>query len=309
MARSLRPVALILALTAVAALIVAATLGIANSQTANGEYDVDDDGLIDVSNLEQLHAIRYDLDGNGRPDRSEDAEIYGAAFPGPEASRTCRRACNGYELVRPLDFKDAGSYASGIVNTKWTTGIGWLPVGHADDQFRTIFDGNGHTINNLYVRRTSPLTNPGSVGLFGYIGGASIVRKVGLVDVDVTGVRRAGGLVGENGGLIRLSYATGTVSGNFVVGGLVGISWGTISASYATGTITGDSALGGLVGMNYSEISFSYATGTITGNSGLGGLVGVNFARASIIFSYATSRTSDEVTVGGLVGKNDGTVR
>ena len=51
MERYLRPVALILALTVVAFLIVVATFGIANSQTANGAYDVDNDGLIEVSNL------------------------------------------------------------------------------------------------------------------------------------------------------------------------------------------------------------------------------------------------------------------
>ena len=42
------------------ALLTAATLGVANSQTANGKYDTDGDGLIEVSNLEQLDAIRYD---------------------------------------------------------------------------------------------------------------------------------------------------------------------------------------------------------------------------------------------------------
>ena len=67
MERSLRPAALILTLTIVAFLIVAATLGIANSQTANGAYDADNYGLIEVSNLEQLNAIRYDLDGDGWP--------------------------------------------------------------------------------------------------------------------------------------------------------------------------------------------------------------------------------------------------
>ena len=50
------------------ALLMAATLGVANSQTPNGKYDTDGDGLIEVSNLEQLDAISYDLDGDGKPD-------------------------------------------------------------------------------------------------------------------------------------------------------------------------------------------------------------------------------------------------
>ncbi len=36
--------------------------------TTSGDYDVDDDGLIEVSCLQQLDAIRHDLDGDGVPD-------------------------------------------------------------------------------------------------------------------------------------------------------------------------------------------------------------------------------------------------
>ena len=43
-------------------------------------YDTDLDGLIDVGNLAQLDAIRYDPDGNGRP-FSADAQAYAMAFP------------------------------------------------------------------------------------------------------------------------------------------------------------------------------------------------------------------------------------
>ena len=36
--------------------------------TTSGDYDVDDDGLIEVCSLQQLDAIRHDLDGDGVPD-------------------------------------------------------------------------------------------------------------------------------------------------------------------------------------------------------------------------------------------------
>ena len=36
------------------------------------DYDRDDDGLIEVSNLAQLNAIRRDLDGNGAADATDD---------------------------------------------------------------------------------------------------------------------------------------------------------------------------------------------------------------------------------------------
>ena len=116
MERSLRPIALILALTAVAFLIVVATLGIANSQTANGAYDVDNDGLIEVSNLEQLNAIRYDLDGDGRPTGDPGIEEYADAFPTASDEAVCNRNCQGYELARSLDF----DYPESTEGHRWT---------------------------------------------------------------------------------------------------------------------------------------------------------------------------------------------
>ena len=73
----------------------AASYGVVSSQPANGQFDTDGDGLIEVSNLEQLNAIRYDLDGNGSADESSGADTYAAAFPGT----VCRDYCQGYELA------------------------------------------------------------------------------------------------------------------------------------------------------------------------------------------------------------------
>ena len=163
----------------------AATYGTVGSQAANGEYDTDGDRLIEVSNLEQLDAIRYDLDGNGKPDSISGADAYATAFPG---EGVCNNNCRGYELVRPLDFKDARSYAAGAVNAKWTRDSGWLPIGTAEDGFNAVFDGNEYTISNLYVNRTTTLDDPGQVGLFGIAWESSAIRSLGLFDVDVTGL-------------------------------------------------------------------------------------------------------------------------
>ena len=115
----------ILLLLTLALLLAAATYGIANSQSANGKYDTDGDGLIEIQYLEQLDAIRYDLDGDGR----SDDERYSAAFPISAGETVCNCSCEGYELARWLDFKDPGSYASGMVNVNWMMSSGWLPLG------------------------------------------------------------------------------------------------------------------------------------------------------------------------------------
>ena len=92
------------------------------------DYDADDDGLIEIEWLEQLDAIRWDLDGDGFADDGGNAERYFAAFPNAAEYMGCPDHCHGYELARDLDFKSAGSYASGVVNGKWTSGDGWLPI-------------------------------------------------------------------------------------------------------------------------------------------------------------------------------------
>ena len=269
------------------------------------KYDADGDGFIEVSNLEQLNAIRHDLDGNGRPDSNSGGEAYADAFPVAATEVVCNN-CNGYELTRSLDFRDSGSYASGAVDAAWISGIGWLPIGLSHNQFDTTFDGNGHTISNLYINRTTILENPGAVGLFGFTGSSSVIREVGLVDVDVTGDDRAGGLAGYSRGTVSASYATGSVSGDWYVGGLAGRNSGTVSASYATGSVSGDWYVGGLAGGNSGTVSASYATGSVSGDWYVGGLAGGN--SGTVIASYATGKVSGERNVGGLIGNNSGEV-
>ena len=82
-------------------------------QPFNGGYDSDADGLIEIEFLEQLAAIRYDLDGNGIPEGTFK-NAYAAAFPASADGVVCND-CRGYELARTLDFNDADSYASGAV--------------------------------------------------------------------------------------------------------------------------------------------------------------------------------------------------
>ena len=45
------------------------------------DYDADDDGLIEIEWLEQLDAVRWDLDGDGVVEDGGNAEKYAAAFP------------------------------------------------------------------------------------------------------------------------------------------------------------------------------------------------------------------------------------
>ena len=263
----------------------------------------DDPQLINITNLEQLDAMRYDLDGDGVADVVSDQTAYHVVFSGLATG-----SYKGYELMVNLDFEVASSYASSTINMDWTTGSGWEPIGIETNGFTAIFEGNGHTISNLFIGRSST----SYVGLFGYVSESSAeLRNIGLLDVEVTGNYIVGGLVGRNDSFVSGSYATGSVAGGSSdrVGGLVGFNRdGTISDSYATGSVKGDDKVGGLVGLNIEgTVLGSYATGSVTGEGFVGGLVGDN-DDGDISNSYATGMVTGANVVGGLVGIAGGTV-
>ena len=274
------------------------------NNTPGPVYDTDDDGLIEITTLAQLDAMRHDLDGDGSPTPA-GATAYAAAFP--NVTRVLCGAtsggCAGYELLEDLDFDTNGDGQVDADDPYWNSGAGWQPIGF--DQFSffsTTFEGNGHTISHLFIKRESQ----DQVGLFSATGVFCVIRRVGLIDISVTGGRYVGGLVGQGLGDITESYATGRVAGNAWVGGLIGFnrSLGTIRASYTTGRVRGGSHAGGLVGWNSGDIYTSYATGRVSGSNGIGGLVGrmPSYGGGGITASYATGHVSGVSHTGGLVG-------
>ena len=91
------------------------------------DYDVDDDGLIEIATLAQLDAVRHDLDGDGVPAGSGAAAHadHAAAFPDAAEGMGCPAArCLGYELAADLDFDTDGSGAAGPGDAFWNGGAG-----------------------------------------------------------------------------------------------------------------------------------------------------------------------------------------
>ena len=290
------------------------------------DYDTDNDGLIEINNLEQLNALRNDLDGNGETELPADWEPYFEAFDDAQEDMGCADGCIGFELTANLDFDDPGSYASRAVDRGWSRGeggAGWQPIGTGDEYgspdgaFEAVFDGNGHTITNLFINRPER----DYVGLFGYVNHGPVVN-VGLNKVDITGKFAVGGLAGSLGNWfvagkprereIRAIHANGRVSGQNFVGGLVGSSSVPIRRCYAAVHVSGDRSVGGLIGAQESaDIVASFATGAVSGVRSVGGLVGTSWD--PIVASYATGAVSGEGSrtsyfcgleggVGGLVG-------
>lgn len=259
----------------------------------NRDYDTDNDNLIDVRNLAQLDAIRYDLNGNGVVDGTNWQPYYNA-FTQATQSMGCPDRCIGYELRADLDFDTDGDGDVDSDDTYWDGGDGWEPIGDSGDPFKAIFEGNGETMSNLFIDRDSE----DRIGLFGHVDGGvlgtAVIRDVELVSVDVTGDDYVGSLVGElEDAPVGRSRATGQVSGQDDVGGLVGWSDSLILDSTAAVRVSGTEAVGGLVGNQFDGwIVRSYATGNVSGNHAVGGLVGSS--NDPIRASYATGNVSGQ---------------
>ncbi len=330
----------------------AITMGETAGHACNTDIDDDDDGLIEIWTLEQLHNVRHNLTGTTYDDEDEDTGTgdAGVTTGAPTAATAdCTTPTNGvylcgYELAQDLDFdldRDGSTYtgtapaitldADDAATPHFvTTAGGWEPIAdnamfNETNRFNAIFEGNGYTISNLAVQRSSTWS-----GFFGIIGANGHVRNVNLVDAIVvyTGTATTnvyvGGLAGQqSGGSIIASSASGTIvggsGGTDYVGGLVGGTMGgTIIASYAAGSVNGaaggDDSAGGLVGLQQNGIIIaSYAAGDADGGGGdsdnTGGLIGEQ-SGGRVIASYATGDTDggggDSDNTGGLIGEQSG---
>ena len=320
----------------------------ATGANATVDYDADNDGLIEITTLAQLNAVRWDLDGNGAV-ASGDQTNYDTAFPNAEDNMGCNEsavtiasnntgnpACSGYELRANLDFDTDGDGTADSGDTYWNSGAGWTPIGDFTTAFTATFDGNTDTdasgdggpyaLSNLYVNATSTAddSTPDIGGLFGRIGNGGVVKNLGLEDVDVTvsstleDAIHVGALTADNRGTITGSWSTGSVTGStdqntktawISAGGLVG-------RNDKGGS--GDTAYEGIVRASYSHAAVT-GKGRRQANGGearVGGLVGVN--KGTITASYAAGNVTATNSVsgtelnkglsGGLAGINSGTI-
>ena len=300
------------------------------SATPNsGDYDADNDGLIEVSTLAQLNAIRYDLDGNGQV-AIDDQDNYDDAFQNAEDNMGCGETavsissnetgnptCHGYELSANLDFDTNNSGGPNNGDTYYNSGAGWDPIGGT---FTGTFEGNSYTISNLFIDRSGSTTVQ-YAGLFGQLGSAAEIRNLRLEGVDVTvatnagastspGAVYAGGIAGDSAGDIISSYVIGDVTaeqsnltnatlteGNAYVGGLVGNNTGNITASYARGDV--------LAEQKSTTANLSTYAGGLVGYHNTGTIT-ASYAVADAEAKTTATAATATLTAGGLVGHLQG---
>ena len=231
-----------------------------------------------------------------------------------------------YEL--PASYKLAGDIDLGDIE--------WESIGNSTAPFAGNFDGNGYTIKNLKIDKSTV----DYLGLFGVVKNVNI-KNVEIENVDIKGQKYIGALVGQASGNIQIqnckvlgnckingdSYMGGLAGyvfdgGNITncstevditsnkmsagyIGGLIGkINLTTISKCFSEGDIVGEcNYSGGLVGYEISgNISLSYATGNITSKgSDIGGLIG-HADGGNVTESYASGNIKGSMYVGGFIG-------
>ncbi len=184
----------------------------------------------------------------------------------------------------------------------WDGGSGWLPIGNGATSFTGSYDGGGYSISGLFSDRSGS----DYIGLFGYTDNATI-QNLHLVNIDVTGNDRTGGLVGNNNATtITNCHTSGEINGtgNWA-GGITGWNSGHIEESSSSATVTGNNSVGGITGFAFDDsiLLECVFSGDVTGNWYVGGLVG--FARLTDVDdSYVTGEVSGSRYVGGALGRS-----
>ncbi len=189
------------------------------------------------------------------------------------------------------------------------SGTGLSPIGNSSTNFTGSYDGQGYTIDSLYISRTGSGNN--YQGLFGALGSSGVVENLGVTNASVSGYDFVGALAGwvESSASVVNCYSSGSVYASYGdCGGLIGENDGSVATSFSNCTVTGGSnySMGGFIGYaansGSNSITNCYSTGEVNVSCpGTGGLVGNN-SGAAILNSYSVSKVSAPNTYGGLVG-------
>ncbi len=170
----------------------------------------------------------------------------------------------------------------------YNEGAGFSPIGNSSKSFTGSYNGDGYSIEKLYVNRPEA----SGTGLFGYTSGAHI-DSLGLTNAAITGKDYTGCLVGYSSlSIISYCYSTGDVaSTNRYVGGLIGCcnNNDTVSYCYYIGDVKGATGdIGGLIGLT---------EGTSVTNGG--GVITSCYCAGEV-----SSENSDNALDGALIGNN-----
>ena len=174
------------------------------------------------------------------------------------------------------------------------------PIGTEAEPFFGRYNGDGHIIENLSIGDYDSML----VGLFGFVVGSSaetgIIENLGMVNIEVKGEVKAGGIAGYlfgfgGGGIVRNCYAIGKFNrgatndtGPRSIGGIVGVNDGLVENCFAA----------------FKEINGSRSNGSV------GGIAGNNIAAigGTVRNCVALNMGMVSESSGGRITENSGTL-
>ena len=143
--------------------------------------------------------------------------------PQSDEENTVYTITNGYELAWIANYVNKGNTLAGCtivlnndidLNNKNWTPIGFNSKDEAGDEpyFAGTFDGNGKTINNLYI----DLKDQGGVGLFGVVNGGASFKNFTLNNVNIKAVESEDDPANTSGAEGKTAYIVGGHTGAVV---------------------------------------------------------------------------------------------
>lgn len=206
------------------------------------------------------------------------------------------------------------------VSENWDAGAGFTPIGNEFQPFKGTYNGQFHTIDNIYINR--PYKS--SVGLFGFVHShvfpvknshVTHIKKLGVTNAIIEGNKYVGILVGRlSFGRVSSCYSSGSVHARSqTAGGLIGHNYGgIIILSYSkANTSSNGNYVGGFIGyINEGDISNCYSRGTASGYYYIGGFAGKG-KNTLIRRSYSTGKVNYNTSssrYGGFIATTENTI-
>ena len=131
-------------------------------------------------------------------------------------------------------------------------------IGGTYSNFKGNFDGDGHTVSGIRIRKTGSGVANSYQGLFGHIDGSADIHDVHLTDARITGYENVGGIVGLNYGTVSGCSVTDsyiTATGNWHYGTICGWNDGTLTNNYYHGCTVNGTAVTSGVGCQEADIT------------------------------------------------------
>ena len=278
----------------------------------------DDATLTNITTFQQLHAIRYDLDGDGAVSFTTAASLTGTPM---FSDRAAVVALMGADSIYAQAFTSGDFYTTAAATTAATGAVAVSTTYYYKLSSMATSPYTGYELRNDLDFEDIDATMMGdqpSIWSENCTDGACQTATA----VDGDNADKVGWApIGDNSTTSDATRFTATFDGrgrtisNLYINrpstnhvglfGALGSGGNVRNLGIEGGSLSGNDRVGGLVGVNSGgTISACYATGNASGASDVGGLVGANEG-AEIRASYATGHvTGSGGNVGGLAGVN-----